>query len=171
MENPLLWTIAEHHVAKLDPALGDLKFARPRGIFLEFTGVEEIIEHADAEERRGHIDVESRDALHRLVQHDDRGDEREQASGLIAANDHGIAAIEHDGGDGEAPETFHDRTCAGAYRGELVGCGLEASDRGPLPLAHEVLEGEGLDDADALRGPWSDFIICIAPVNSVDMIR
>ena len=130
----------------------DLEFARPRRIFLEFTRVEEIIEHADAEEGRGHIDVETGDPLHRLVQHDDRGDEREQASGLVAANDDGVAAIEHDSRDGEAPEALHDRACARAHRCELVGRGLEASDRRALPLAHEVFEGEGLDDADALRG-------------------
>ena len=96
--------------------------------------------------------MQPRHALHRLVEHDDRGDEGEQASRRVAADDHGVAAVEHDGGDGEAAQALHDRARARADAGELVGRRLEAFDRAGLTVAHEVFERERLDDADALRG-------------------
>ena len=152
MQDALLRTIAEHDVAELDAPLRDLELRRSGRIFLEIALVEEVVEHADAEQRRRQVDMEPRHALHRLVQHDDRGDEGEEASRRVAADDHGEAAVEHDGGDGEAAEALHDRAGARTDAGELVGRRLEAADRAGLTVAHEVLQGERLDDADALRG-------------------
>ena len=121
VQHPLLRTIAEHDVAEFDPARRDLEVACAGRVLLEFAGVEEIVEHADAEQGRRQVDVEPRHALHRLVKHDDRGDEREQAAGLVAANNDGVTAVEHDRRDGEAAEALHDRARARAHRGELVG--------------------------------------------------
>ena len=98
------------------------------------------------------VDMQPGHPLHRLVEHDHRGDEGEQAPGRVAANNDGVAAVKHDGGDGEAAQTFHDRARARTDPRELVRRRLEAVDRLALPGAHEVLEREGLDDADALRG-------------------
>ncbi len=144
--------IAEHHVAKLDSAVRDLELGRLGRVLLVVALVEEAIEHADAEQRRRQVDMQPRHPLHRLVEHDHRGDEGEQAAGRVAAEDDRIAAVEDDGGDGEAAETLHDRARARADPSELVGGLAEALDRLLLPRAHETLEREGLDDADALRG-------------------
>ena len=110
MENPLLGPIAENDVAKLDPSLRHREVRRTCRVFLEVARVEKVVEHPDAEQGGGQVDVQSRDPLQRLVEHDDRGDERKEAARRIAANDHGVAAVEHDDGDGEAAETLHDRT-------------------------------------------------------------
>ena len=95
--------------------------------------------------------MQPRHALHRLVEHDDRGDEGKQASRRVAADDHGEAAVEHHRGDGESAETLHDGAGARTDARELVGRGLEAADCAGLAIAHEVFQGEGLDDANALR--------------------
>ena len=71
--------------------------------------------------------------------------------GLPRMND-GVAAVKDDGGDGEAAETLHDRARTRTHASELVRRLPEAFDRGALPGAHEILEGERLDDANALRG-------------------
>ena len=151
MQNALLRTIAEHDVAELDAPLGDLELGRLRRVFLEIAFVEETVEHADAEQRRRQIDVQPRHALHRLVEHDDRSDEGKEASRGVAADDHGEAAVEHDCGDGESAQAFHYGAGARTDARELVRRRLEAADRPGLAAAHEVFEGEGLDDADALR--------------------
>src|SRR3984957_19061601 len=96
--------------------------------------------------------MQSRHPLHRLVEHDDRSDEGKEAPGRVAAENDGVAAVKDDGCDGEAAETFHDRAGARAHASELVRSLPEAFDRLALPGAHKTLEGEGLDDADALRG-------------------
>ena len=96
--------------------------------------------------------MQSRDPLQRLVEHDDRGDEREEAARRIAANDHGVAAVEDDDRDGEAAEALHDRARARTHPRELVRRRLGTFDRAGLRVAHEVFEREGLDDADALSG-------------------
>ena len=144
--------IAEHHVAKFDSAVRDLELGRLGRVLLVVALVEEAVEHADAEQRRRQVDMQSRHPLHRLVEHDHRGDEGKQAAGRVAADDDRIAGIEDDGGDGEAAETLHDRARARAHASELVRRLPEALDRLLLPGAHEILEREGLDDADALRG-------------------
>jgi len=101
-------------------------------VLLEVAGVEKVVKHPDAEQGGGQVDVQSRDPLQRLVEHDDGSDERKEAARRIAADDHGVAAVENDDGDGEAAETLHDRAGAGADARELVRRSLETFDRAGL---------------------------------------
>src|SRR5277367_1705544 len=96
--------------------------------------------------------MQARHPLHRLEEHDHRRDERKEAPGRIATKNDAVAAIKDDGGYGEAAEAFHDRARTRAHASELVRRLPEAFDRGALPGAHEILEGERLNDANALRG-------------------
>src|SRR5580693_9831747 len=144
--------IAKHHVAKFDSAVRDLKLGRLGRVLLVVALVEEAVEHADAEQRRRQVDMQPRHPLHRLIEHDHRSDKGKEAPGWIATKNDGVAAVKDDGGYGEAAETLHDRARTRAHASELVRRLPEALDRAALPLAHEILEGERLNDANALRG-------------------
>ena len=151
-QHRLLRAIAEADVAKLEPAGRDREFGLVGQLALLVGLVEKIVQHPDAEQRRREVDVQARQPLHRLVDHDHRGDEREQGARRLAAVDHRAAAVEHDGGDGEAGEALHHRARARADPRELVGGAWKLSIAARLTFAHEAFEGERFDDADALRG-------------------
>ena len=125
--------VAEHHVVELDLPVGHLELGRVRPILLVIAFVEEVVEHADAEQRRRQVDMQPRHPLHRLIEHDHRSDEGKEAPRRVAADDDGVAGIEHHGGDSEAAKALHDRAGARADARELVGRRLEASDRLLLP--------------------------------------
>ena len=50
MEDGFLGSVGEAHVAKFEPPLGDLEFARIRPVGLEVALVEEGVQQADAEQ-------------------------------------------------------------------------------------------------------------------------
>ena len=62
---------------------GDLQFGLVAGFRFRRRLVEELIEHADAHQRGGQVDMQAGDALGWLGRQQQRGDEGEEIAGLL----------------------------------------------------------------------------------------
>ena len=62
-----------------------------------------------------------------------------------------VAAVDHHARHGKAAQDLHQRRGAVGDAGHLVGLPLDRRDVGVEAFAQDILEREGLDDADALQ--------------------
>ena len=143
--------IEEVDIVELHPAFGDLQLRLVAALLFRRRLVQEFVEHADAHQRRGQVDMQARHALGRFGGQQQSADEGEEIARRLAAIDHAIAAINHDQGDRETGERLHQRAGARLDARQLVGGALELLDARHLPIEHKGLQRKGLDHANALR--------------------
>ncbi len=113
--------------------------------------VDDLVEHAHADQIVVEVDIEPRQPLGRLVGEQKRREERDELARRRPGLDHAVAAVDRRQRDGEAAEHFHQRAGAVGDARHLVGFVLDLGDADVEPAPHLVLEREGLDHAHALQ--------------------
>ena len=131
--------IGELHVAEFDARVGD----RQRRLVvvgrLGRRAVDDLEQHAHADQVAVELEIEAREPLRRLVGEQECRKEREELARRRAELDDAIAAIDDRGGDREAAERFHQRRGAVGDARPLVRLVLDLSHIGVEARAHLCL--------------------------------
>ena len=114
--------------------------------------VEHVVHHLRAGDAVLKLQPQPREALGRLVGHQQRGDERKERARVGMMQRDAPAAVEDHGADGEAGERVGDRPRHGGARRHAVRAALDLAHGRFHAAAHFVFEVERLDDARALHG-------------------